>query len=207
MRLYITPSWRDAAEGHDAWSMESPDDRKRRSHTLPNGNANLQSYSDEAIGLAIGEKNKPKPNIKDKILPQARRLSVLREQMLELETSYRSGEMDVSEYSLLRDIIVAKIQRQEVLYKRAASVKPIRPEAYEDEGEIYASGVYPPSDNNGHRESYSSPVGVSFFAEVIDELSDSNSLKSFLKMSCKLIRKAVQLSQAARNYIKTLSEV
>lgn len=207
MRLYITPSWRDAAEGHDAWSMESPDDRKRRSHTLPNGNANLQSYSDEAIGLAIGEKNKPKISIQDKILPQKRRLNTLYLQMQELEDAYKSGEMGIDAYSLYRDIIVAKIQRQEVLYKRAASIKPKSLETDEDSAqdglEYTPSSGFSPQPNDGYTSEGYEAVGVRF----IDELSNQNSLKGLLKFSCKAIRKVVQFSHKAAAYYRTLKEV
>lgn len=206
MRLYITPSWRDAAEGHDAWSMESPDDRKRRSHTLPNGNANLQSYSDEAIGLAIGEKNKPKISIQDKILPQKRRLNTLYLQMQELEDAYKSGEMGIDAYSLYRDIIVAKIQRQEVLYKRASSVKPRSLETDEDSAqdglEYTTASGFIPQPNDGYASEEYEEIGVRF----IDELSNENSLKGVLKFSCKAIRGLVRFSSATKRYIKTLQE-
>lgn len=205
MRLYITPSWRDAAEGHDAWSMESPDDRKRRSHTLPNGNANLQSYSDEAIGLAIGEKAKSKVSIQDRIIPQKRRLNTLYDQMQELENSYRAGDMNISTYSLYRDVLVAKVQRAEVLYRKAVAQKPVQ--MPEDEEEIYANSLSTPSDNNGHGESYSSPVGVGFFAEVIDELSEENSLKNILKKACTVCRTLVRWHNRTKAYVQTLKEV
>lgn len=170
------------------------------------GKANVDWFSDEQIALRSAA-NKPKPSIKDKILPQAKRLSVLRDQMLELETSYRAGEMSISDYSLYRDIIVAKIQRQEVLYKRAASIKPIRPDSHEDEAVSYTETFSTPSDNNGHGESYSSPVGVSFFAEVIDELSDDNSLKNILKKACVVARTLVRWHNRTKAYVQTLKEM
>lgn len=200
MRQYLIGSWNNA-DSYDYSGEQLMGNRLGASREVPHftasGKANVAKYGDNT------EKKGPTISIKDRILPQAKRLTTLREQMLELENSYRSGEMSISEYSQLRDIIVAKIQRQEVLYKRAASVKPIRPESYEDEGISSYASSYPPTDNNGHGGSYSSPVGVRF----IDELSETNSLKSFLKMSCKVVRKAVQFSQATRNYIKTLKEV
>lgn len=201
--------------GHDYWhlrkqirpteeipqDMYAVNDTVSLCHTLPNGKANLLAYADRPTPV------KSKVNIKDKILPQFKRLTTLREQMLELETAYRAGEMDIKDYSVLRDIIVAKIQRQEVLYKRAASVKPKSSETDEDYAQVQAE--YTPSSgfsaqpHEGYASEGYETVGVRF----IDELSDSNSLKSFLKLSCKAVRKAVQFSQATRNYIKTLSEV
>jgi hypothetical protein len=201
----ITMLTRDLS-GADYWHLRKQnrptEEIPAELHMLKSGKANINAYADP-----VPTKKASTASIKDKILPQAKRLTTLREQMVELENSYRAGEMSISEYSQLRDIVVAKIQRQEILYKRAASVKPIRPESYEDEVVSYTETFSTPSDNNRHGESYSSPVVVSYFAEVIDELSDQNSFKSFLQITCKLVRKAVQFSQATRNYIKTLSEV
>lgn len=204
-RLYIQPSWVDSCSDHGEWSGGNDQYRGDKSieavPTYINGKPNVKAFSDEAIE-ARKEKRKTSIPLVDRVLPQQRRVRVLTEQLFELEAERKNG-MDIHTYSQLRDVLICKRDRAELLLKKALSAKPIRPDSYEDEGEIYASGVYPPSDNNGHRESYSSPVGVRF----IDELSETNSLKSFLKMSCKVVRKAVQFSQATRNYIKTLSEV
>lgn len=154
-------------------------------HMLKNGKANINAYADP-----VPTKKASTINIKDKILPQIKRLNTLRSQMVELEREYKdkSKDMSIEEYSLLRDVLVAKIQRQEVLYKRAASVKPIRPETDEDSAEYTYSSLSNDSDNNGHGESYSSPVGVDW----IDELSDSNSLKNILKKACVVCRTLVE---------------
>ena len=187
MRLYITPSWRDAAEGHDAWSMESPDDRKRRSHTLPNGNANLQNYSDEAIGLAIGQKNKVSIPIEDRILPQKKRLLTLYGQMRELEDVYKSGQMDIKNYSLYRDVIVAKIERQEVLLKRAASKRPIRTETEE----VSEETTYNSCDVDYTHTEVATSCGVSWMSDFIDDLPRTNSFKKILQIACKVVVKLV----------------
>lgn len=171
------------------------------------GNANVKYFSDEAIAARKGKTKPTGIPITDRILPQKRRLNTLYEQMQELENSYRSGEMSISDYTLYRDIIVAKIQRQEVLYKRAASVRPIREESEEDEGVSYTENLSTPSDNNGHGESYSSPVGVGFFAKVIDELSDQNSFKNILKKACKVTRTVRYCSHKVINYWQELKEV
>lgn len=209
-RYFAIQSWVSSHDNEPDYSGQQTGSRHVRSVEIPmftqHGKANVDWFSDEQIALRSAA-NKPKPSIKDKILPQAKRLSVLRDQMFELETSYRAGEMSISDYSLYRDIIVAKIQRQEVLYKRAASIRPIRPESEEDEGFSYAENLSNPSDNNGYGESYLSPVGVSFFAEVIDELSDSNSFKNILKKACAVCRTLVRWSQQAAAYYRTLKEV
>lgn len=209
-RYFAIQSWVSSHDNEPDYSGQQTGSRHVRSVEIPmftqHGKANVDWFSDEQIALRTAA-NKPKPSIKDKILPQAKRLTTLREQMVELENSYRAGEMSISEYSQLRDIIVAKIQRQEVLYKRAASVKPIRPETYEDEGLSYANSLSNSSDNDGQGESYSPPVGVSFFAEVVDELSSNNSLKKPLKGACTIIKTAVHWSHKARSYWNELKAV
>ena len=121
--------------------------------------------------------------------------------MVELEQEYKTTDMSISEYSVLRDVLFAKAQRAEVLYHKAIAQKPAQ--TPEDEAEHTPSSGFSPSPNDGYASETEAPLGVSF----IDQLSETNSLKSFLKFSCKAIRKAVQLSQATRNYIKTLSEL
>lgn len=195
MRQYLIGSWSNADE-YDYSGEQLMGNRLGASrevpHFLANGRANVAKYGDNVA--------KPtKAPLVDRVLPQQRRVRVLTEQLYELEAERKAG-MDLTTYSQLRDVLICKRDRAELLLQRALSVKPIREDSYEDDEEIYAANPSTPSDNNGHRESYSSPVGVRF----IDELSETNSLKSFLKMSCKVVRKALQLSQAARNYYLTL---
>lgn len=203
--------------GHDYWHLrkqirpteEIPqdiyavNDTANLAHTLPNGKANLLAYADPAPV----RKSVSKVSIEDKILPQKKRLNTLRSQMLELEQSYRNKEMSVEKYSLLRDIIVAKIQRQEVLYKRAASVKPKSEETDEDYAqdslEYTSASGFSPQPNDGYASEEYEEIGVVW----IDELSETNSLKSFLKFSCKVVRKAVQFSHKAKAYWQELKEV
>lgn len=198
-RMYIVNHWNDAA----AYSGEQIGDRLKDStalHFNRDGSANVNLYSEETA-LA---KKKSSVSITDRILPQKRRVDSLTAQMVELESEYKAGNMSITDYSLYRDIVSAKRDRAIVLLDRAMKVKPIRPESYEDTqqvGEEYAYETFSiTSDNNGHGESYSSPEGGSFFAEVIDELSNENSLKSFLKMSCKVSRKLVSFSHQVKKF-------
>lgn len=199
MRQYLIGSWSNA-DSYDysgEMLMGHRHGQSRRVHWNPDGSAAVQSYGDD-------EPKVKKISIKDRILPQFKRVQTLRAQMLDLEQEYKNTDMSIEEYSMLRDVIVCKIDRAEVLLKKALIAKPIRPDSYEDEGISSYASSYPPSDNNRHGGGYSSPVGVSFFAEVVDGLSDTNSFKSFLQIACKVVRKAVQLSQAARNYYNEL---
>lgn len=207
-RYFMIQSWVGSHENEPDYNGQQCGERNVRSiEAVPLydqfGNANVSAFSDEAIAARNNVKKASTVSIKDRILPQFKRLQTLRTQMVDLEKEYKTTDMTCEEYSVLRDVIVCKIERAEVLYKKAISVRPKSAESYEDEAVSYTETFSASSDNNGHGESYSSPVGVRF----IDELSDDNSLKSLLKMSCKVVRKAVQFSQATRNYIKTLKEV
>ncbi len=120
MRVYIQPSWRDAASDHSEWSGESPDDRKRRSHMIGD-KANIGAYSDEALG-----KTKPKKSsvpLKQRILPQAARVERLTAQMIELCAEYKAGLHTLEEYTLLLSVVSAKRARAEELLAKAVSVK------------------------------------------------------------------------------------
>lgn len=198
MRQYLIGSWSNADE-YDYSGEQLMGNRLGASrevpHFLANGRANVGKYGDNVA--------KPtKAPLVDRVLPQQRRVRVLTEQLYELEAERKSG-LDIRTYSQLRDVLIFKRDRAELLLQKALSVKPIRPETYEDEDVSYTDSFSTSSDNNGHGESYSSPVGVEF----IDSLSDDNSLKSFLKMSCKVVRKAVQFSHKARSYWNELKAV
>lgn len=184
MRKQLTDSY-DVPE-----SLHAVNETVSLAHTLPNGKANLLAYADRAPV----RKSVSKVSIKDKILPQFKRLTTLRDQMLELETSYKSGEMSIADYSLLRDLIVAKIQRQEVLLKRATSVKPINNdeddlELYEDSPEVeqvfYATNHASTACNAPHTSTW------------VDDLPDSNSLKPL----CSFVYKIVVVLIKLKNYL------
>lgn len=204
MRQYLIGSWANADE-YDYSGEQLMGNRLGASREVPHftasGKANVAKYGDNT------EKKGPSISIKDRILPQFKRLQTLRTQMLDLEKEYKTTDMACEEYSILRDVIVCKIERAEVLYKKAISVRPIRSETDEDSAQVQVeytpSRGFRPQPNDRYASEEYDDCGVRF----IDELSEQNSLKGVLKFSCKAIRKAVQFSQATRNYIKTLSEV
>jgi len=193
MRNYIVSSWNDADQYN--YSGEQIGNRQRKSgrvHFNPDGSACVASYGDD-------EPKVSKVSIKDKILPQAKRLTTFREQMLELEQSYRNDEMSISEYSLLRDVIVDKIERQEVLLKRAASKRPIR----EETEEVSEENTYSSCDVDYTHTEVAPSCGVSW----IDDLSPSNSFKKILQITCKTTKTLIRYTQATKRYIKSLQEV
>lgn len=201
-RLYIQPSWIDSCSDHGEWSGGNDQYRGDKSieavPTYINGRPNINAFSDAAIE-ARREKKKTSVPLVDRVLPQQRRVRVLTEQLYELEAEKKAG-MNLVTYSQLRDVLICKRDRAEVLLKKALSAKPIRPESYEDEAISYTNSSSSASDNNGHRESYSSPVGVEF----IDSLSSENMFKSFLKSACLVTRKVIHYKHKISSYLNEL---
>ena len=174
--------------------------QSRRVHWNPDGSACVASYGDD-------EPKTTKVSLKQRILPQASRVDKLRSEAIELEAAFKAGEFSAEEYTLLRSVAFKKLHRAEELLKKALTPVQKAEETDEDSAQLQAeytpSSGFSPSPNDGYASEEYEDCGVGF----IDELSDGNSLKGVLKFSCKALRKAVQFSQATRNYIKTLSEV
>jgi hypothetical protein len=200
-RMYIVNHWNDAA----AYSGEQIGDRLKDStalHFNRDGSANVELYSEET---ALAKKKTSVPLI-DRVLPQQRRVRVLTEQLYELEAERKNG-LDIQTYSQLRDVLIVKRDRAEVLLQKALSVRPIRSETDEDYAqnsvEYTPSSGFSAQDDDGHASEEYEEIGVVW----IDELSETNSLKNILKKACVVCRTLVKWHQATRNYIKTLSEV
>lgn len=196
MRNYIVSSWNDADQYN--YSGEQIGNRGRKSgrvHFNPDGSACVASYGDEPKTTKI--------SIKDRILPQFKRLSTLQSQMVELEKEYKTTDMTCAEYSMLRDVIVCKIARAEVLYKKAISVRPDREET-EDEMPDFNGETHYSSNVN---DLTNTPIVPSSYPAWVDELPHTNSFKKILQKACVVVRKVVEFTQATKRYIKTLSEV
>lgn len=203
-RLYIQPSFLNSCEEHGLWSGGNDQYRGDRSVDLAtfdkNGRARVEAFSDAAIESL---KKKTSIPLKQRILPQSARVEKLRSEAIELEAAFKAGEFSAEEYTLLREVAFKKLRRAEELLKKAITPVQKEEETYEDEGVSYTETFSTPSDNNGHGESYSSPVGVEF----IDSLSDGNSFKKILQKGCVACRTLVRWHQASKRYIQTLKEV
>lgn len=192
LRKQITPE-QEIPEG-----LFARNETEAMSHTLANGQANLLKYADP-----VPTKRKTSIPLADRILPQAKRLRTIQEQLIELEKEFKAG-MDIETYSRLRDVLIVKRDKAEILYKRVISIKPRS--QLEDDTEIL-------DDSPLSCEEYAQENVVKVGGDDVDRgedfawLRDQNSLKKILQRGCKVVRKAVQFSQATRNYIKTLSEV
>ena len=196
LRKQITP------EQEIPEALYARNETESMSHTLKNGQANLLKYADPVV-----VKKPTKVPLKNRILPQASRVDKLRSEAIELEVAFKAGEFTLEEYTLLREVASKKLRRAEELLKKV--ITPVQKEEETDEDsaqdglEYTTASEFSPKPNDGYASEGYEEIGVRF----IDELSNQNSLKGVLKFSCKAIRKAVQFSQAIRNYIKTLSEV
>lgn len=125
-RSFVNVTWNNSAEQYDGY-------QQMNRHMNPNGTAAIHNYSDEALA-----KDKPKKkssiSIQDQILPQARRVRRLTEQMRELVDEFKKGNIDIDEYSLLLSVVSAKRDRAVKLLAKAKSVRA--PFEIEDEEAI-----------------------------------------------------------------------
>lgn len=204
-RLYIQPSWINSAEDHDMWSGGNDQYRGDRSVDVAtfdkNGRARMEAFSDSAIESL--KKRKTSIPLADRILPQAKRVRLLTEQLYELEAERKNG-MDVHTYSQLRDILICKRNRAEELLKKAVSIKPTQPD--EDDIDLY-TGL--PEDKVVYEvTNHASPQAESDIGcQWIDDLSSENSLKNILKKACTVTRKLVEFKHKVKAYYQTLKEV
>jgi len=164
-------------------------------HMLNKDRANIEAYADPV------ETTKCKTSIplSDRILPQKKRLNTLRDQLIELETEYKTTDMSIEEYSTLRDILMFKINRAEVLYNKAVSVRHTQPQESIEDDELPIESAHETNDIY----SANSVCGMG----IIDDLSDENCLKVFLQKACTTVKTLVKWCQQAKAYYQTLKEV
>lgn len=126
-RMYVVNEWTNAA----AYSGEMIGDRLKKSeglHFNRDGSANTDLYADEP------KQKKPSIHIRDKILPQQKRVTTLTNQMRDLVSEYKAGKIDIDEYSMLLSVISSKRSRAMELLAKAKSVRA--PFEIEDEEPI-----------------------------------------------------------------------
>lgn len=142
-RMYIQPSWIDAASDHNQWSGGNGQYRGDKSADIATfdkqGRARVGAFSDEAIE-ARKPKKKSSLTIQQKILPQARRVERLTGQLKELVKEYQKGNIDIDEYSMLLSVISSKRAKAEILLAKAKSVRA--PFEIEDEEAISLGKTY-----------------------------------------------------------------
>lgn len=200
-RLYVQPSWLNAAEDHNEWSGGNDQYRGDRSIDVStfdkNGRARVEAFSDDAIA-SIKEKRKTSIPLRDRILPQMKRVNTLTDQLIELEQTYKSGQMSIEEYSMLRNVLCQKRDRATELYKLAINKGNARNQSAVDSIE---------SDAENDDQASLTPQQEIVTNTFLDELSPHNSLKLILQKALQGYRVLVSFSQQAKAYIQTLKEV
>lgn len=200
MRQYLMGSWANA-DSYDYSGEQLMGNRlgasRDASHFLKNGQANTEKYGDNT---EASTKRKTSIPLTDRILPQAKRVNLLTEQMRELEVEYKSGNMSITDYTLYRDILSVKRSRAEVLLKKAISVRPNSPENIDESEEF---GVEYATQNSVKDVG----CGVSCGVAWVDELSAKNTFKKMLQNTCKASRTLVKWSIKINNYLKELKNV
>jgi len=196
MRNYIVASWNNADSYEYSGEMlggSRHQGRSQRVHFNPDGSACVASYGDPAQ-----VKPKSSVSIRDKILPQRRRVNTLTDQIIELENAYKSGEMSQAEYTMLRAVLYMKRDRAIELYKKAINVAQSRKESPEDSVE---------SDVQNRDGCATTPQQEEIVTGTfLDEISSENSLKLFAQRALQLGRVLVRCVQQAKAYIQTLKE-
>lgn len=115
-RMYVVNEWTNAA----AHPGEIIGDRLKKSeglHFNRDGSANTDLYADEP------KQKKPSIHIRDRILPQQKRVKTLTQQMRDLVKEYKTGSIDIDEYSMLLSVLAAKRNRAEQLLAKVKSVR------------------------------------------------------------------------------------
>lgn len=200
-RYFMIQSWVGSHENEPDYNGQQCGERNvRSSEVVPlydqYGNANVAAFSDEAIaarGNTDGaKKHKTSIPLRDRIIPQERRLLTLDTQIEELNQEYNSNRMSYDEYAHLKTILQRKRDRAWELYVKAGGVAQNNDES-EEFGVEYATQNSVTDDTCG--------VGW------IDELSRSNCFKSFLKNTCKALKLAVHYKHKAATYVQSLKDL
>lgn len=126
-RMYIQPSWIDAASDHNQWSGGNGQYRGDKSADIATfdkqGRARVGAFSDEAIEArkpkAKKKVDKPitKQSLVESIIPQEKRYANLESKLTELEKNKHL--MTFEEYSEIRVVLERKITRAWTLLERA----------------------------------------------------------------------------------------
>ena len=187
--------------GADYWHLRK---QNRPTEEIPaelhmlNGKANIDVY-----GRLDEPKKTTKVPLRNRILPQSARVDKLRSEAIELELAFKAGEFTPEEYTLLRSVAFKKLHRAEELLKKAITPVQKEEETDEDSGLFHTSSGFSPQPNDGYASEEYEDVGVEF----IDQLSETNTFKSFLKSACMITRKVIHLSHKARSYWNELKAV
>lgn len=185
--------------GSDYWHLRKQnrptEEIPEHLHMLNKHRANIEAYADKPVKV----KPKCSVSIQDKILPQRCRVNTLTDQIIELESAYKSGEMSQAEYTMLRAVLYMKRDRAIELYKKAINTAKSRNESPEDSVE---SDVQ--NRDSCSRTAQQQEIVTGTF---LDEISSENSLKLFAQRGLQLGRVLVRWVIKTKHYINELKEV
>jgi len=199
MRNYIVASWNDADQ-YD-YSGEQVGNRLSKSqkvHFNPDGSACVASYADNE-----STKSATSIPLRDRILPQAKRVNTLTDQLIELEQEYKSGKMSIQEYTTYRAVLVTKRNRAEVLLNKAVSVKePVYD--VDDTEESYKSSKNPIAygQNTGKNDEERKDIPIWLL-----DLNEANWVRNVGIKALHTGRTLVRWYQRTAAYVQTLKEV
>jgi hypothetical protein len=195
MRQYLIGSWANA-DSYDYSGEQLMGNRlgasRDASHFLKNGQANTAKYGDNT---EASTKRKTSTPLRDRIIPQERRLLTLDTQIEELNQEYNSNRISYSEYTQLKTILDKKRARAWELYVKAGGV--VQESVEQDELPIELAYEI----NDSH--SANSVCGVG----IIDDLSDENCLKVFLQKACKGYKLVVHYKHKVATYTQSLKDL
>lgn len=196
MRQYLIGSWANA-DSYDYSGEQLMGNRlgasRDASHFLKNGQANTAKYGDNTEASV---KRKTSIPLRDRIIPQERRLLTLDTQIEELNQEYDSNRMSHEEYAQLKTILQRKRDRAWELYVKAGGIGPDDPQNIDESEEF---GVEYATQNR--------VTEVGCGVVWVDQLSAKNIFKKMLQNTCKASRTLVKWSQRAKAYYQTLKEV
>lgn len=195
MRQYLIGSWNNADEydysgeqlmGHRLGaSREVP-------HFLSNGQANVLKYGDNT---PVSKKSSI--HIRDKILPQQKRLDTLDKQTRELEDSLNNDSISYPEYLQLKTILDNKRNRAWELYVRATRGVSFPDELVRSEYKAHSVGKTSHQNHNNEEE----VVGW------LSSVSDENMFKNHVGKALHLWKKVIHYKHKATTYIQSLKEL
>lgn len=154
-RHFVNVTWNNSAENYDGA-------QQMNRHMNPNGTAAIHNYSDEALAK-YKPKKKSSFSIQDRILPQAKRVITLTNQMRDLVAEYKSGDIDIDEYSMLLSVLASKRSRAEILLAKAKSVRA--PFEIEEEDDVSLGKTHVKSEKS-FKTSKGSACSASAFKAV-----------------------------------------
>lgn len=208
-RYFMIQSWVGSHENEPDYNGQQCGERNvRSSEVIPMydqyGNANTSAFSDAAIAERTGGKKQSKVSLRDRILPQSKRLDTLTAQIKELENEYRQGKMDIEEYSMLRAVLFAKKEKAWILYCKAVGMPPVDTSENEEETpKVNGQTVFHLDDVCVDNVTHNPINGGSFMASI----SDDNFFKAVAQKACKLRETALEYKHKVSKYINQLKAV